>query len=115
MKRRLYLVDASIYIFQAHFSSRMVIWSRRAEDRSAFAGFARFLLRFLQRIGSHDGVSLAVAFDESLFSGFRHRLYADYKSNRVLPDENLARQLAACAQLCAGLGVKTFASREYEA
>lgn len=115
MKRQLYLVDASIYIFQAHFSSRMVIWSRRAEDRSAFAGFARFLLRLLQRIRHQEGVSVAVAFDESLFTGFRHRLYQEYKSNRVLPDENLARQLAACSRLCAGLGVKAFASREYEA
>jgi len=115
MKRRLYLVDASIYIFQAHFSSYMVIWSRRAEDRSAFVGFARFLLRLLQRIQPHEHASVAVAFDESLFSGFRHRLYADYKSNRVLPDDNLARQLDACVRLCASLGVQAFASREYEA
>lgn len=120
MSQRLYLVDASIYIFQAHFSPQM-IWSRRAEDRSAFAGFARFLLRLLQVVGrqvSPDGrgqVGLAVAFDESLFRGFRHRLYADYKSNRVLPDENLARQLAACARLCRSVGVQAFASQEYEA
>lgn len=120
MSQRLYLVDASIYIFQAHFSPQM-IWSRRAEDRSAFAGFARFLLRLLQvvrRQASQDGsgqAGLAVAFDESLFRGFRHRLYADYKSNRVLPDENLARQLAACVRLCRSVGVQAFSSQEYEA
>jgi DNA polymerase-1 len=111
MSSPVYLVDASIYIFQAHFSP-LQIWSRRSEDRSAFVGFARFLLRFLQvtRAGK-----LAVAFDESLFSGFRHQLYADYKANRVLPDDNLALQLAACASLCRVLGVAAWGSRQYEA
>jgi DNA polymerase I len=108
----LYLIDASIYIFQAHFSPHTQIWSRRSEDRSAFAGFSRFLLRFLQLARAQR---IAVAFDESLFSGFRHRLYADYKSNRVLPDDNLACQLAACATLCKVLGISAFGSREYEA
>lgn len=111
----LYLVDASIFIFQAHFSPHMQVWSRRAEDRSAFVGFLRFMLRFLQTTQKQGPVPLAVAFDQSLQSGFRHRLYPDYKSNRVLPDENLARQLDACAQLCQVLGVAGFGSTEYEA
>jgi 5'-3' exonuclease len=107
-----YLVDASIYIFQAHFSPRSQVWSRRSEDRSAFAGFVRFLLRFLQVAKPQK---LAVAFDESLFTGFRHRLYPDYKSNRVLPDANLALQLNACARLCQVLGIAAYGSRNYEA
>lgn len=112
MASPVYLIDASIYIFQAHFSPQFQVWSKRSEDRSAFAGFARFLLRFLQVTRAQK---LAVAFDESLFSGFRHQLYADYKSNRVLPDDNLARQLKACADLCQVLGVAAYASRNYEA
>lgn len=111
----LYLIDASIYIFQAHFSPNTQVWSRRSEDRSAFVGFLRFLIRFLQSTQSRESAPVAVAFDESLQSGFRHRLYPAYKSNRVLPDENLARQLAACAQACELLGVRGFGSREYEA
>lgn len=111
----LYLVDASIYIFQAHFSPHAQVWSRRAEDRSAFVGFLRFMLRFLQTARRQESAPLAVAFDESLQTGFRHRLYPDYKSNRELPDQNLARQLVACARLCQTLGVKAFGSQEYEA
>lgn len=111
----LYLIDASIYIFQAHFSPHTQVWSRRSEDRSAFVGFLRFLIRFLQSTQSRESAPVAVAFDESLQSGFRHRLYPDYKSNRVLPDENLARQLKACAEVCALLGVRGFGSQEYEA
>lgn len=112
MASPVYLIDASIYIFQAHFSPQFQAWSRRSEDRSAFAGFARFLLRFLQVATPQK---LAVAFDESLFTGFRHRLYPDYKSNRVLPDANLALQLAACVQLCEVLGIAAFGSHRYEA
>lgn len=111
MSSPVYLVDASIYIFQAHFSP-LQVWSRRSEDRSAFVGFARFLLRFLQVTRASK---LAVAFDESLFSGFRHQLYPDYKANRVLPDANLALQLAACANLCQVLGIAAWGSRQYEA
>ncbi|MDO9478368.1 MAG: 5'-3' exonuclease [Pseudohongiella sp.] len=111
----LYLIDASIYIFQAHFSPHTQDWSTRSEDRSAFVGFARFLLRFLRTTQLRQSASVAVAFDESLQSGFRHRLYADYKSNRVLPDDNLARQLKACVELCTALGVPAFASQEFEA
>lgn len=111
----LYLIDASIYIFQAHFSPHTQVWSRRSEDRSAFVGFLRFLIRFLQSTQSRESAPVAVAFDESLQSGFRHRLYPAYKSNRVLPDDNLARQLKACAEVCALLGVRAFGSREFEA
>lgn len=115
MAAPVYLVDASIYIFQAHFSPYTQVWSRRAEDRSAFAGFLHFLLRFLRSTQRQGPVPIAVAFDESLQSGFRHRLYPDYKSNRVLPDENLARQLEACARVCGTLGISAFGSTEYEA
>lgn len=107
-----HLLDASIYIFQAHFSPHLRVWSRDSREQSAFAGFSRFLLRLLQ--GSRP-VAMAVAFDESLFCGFRHALYAGYKANRVLPDENLAGQLRACAALCGTLGLAAYASRRYEA
>lgn len=107
-----YLVDASIYIFQAHFSPHLTAEDTGGEDQSAFMGFARFLLRFMRVSRARH---LAVAFDESLFCGFRHQLYPDYKSNRELPDENLERQLAACSALCRVLGIPAYASEVYEA
>lgn len=119
----LFLLDASIYIFQAHFSAWQFVTSTEGDDRSAFYGFSQSLFRLLRLIGfgrapqsNLSGLPrLAVAFDESLFSGFRHRLYPDYKSNRVLPDDNLAWQLKACRALCQALGIAEFASDEYEA
>ncbi|MFM1896968.1 MAG: hypothetical protein RLZZ385_2042 [Pseudomonadota bacterium] len=107
-----YLIDASIYIFQAHFSPYVECRDRDGEDVSALFGFAQFLLQFLNRV---EADYLAVAMDESLFCGFRHQLCDRYKSNRELPDDNLARQLAACRELSCLLGLPTFASRVYEA
>lgn len=112
MSRPVYLVDASIYIFQAYFSPHLQIWSDDDRDLSAFYGFAQFLLRFLRQTRP---VHIAAAFDESLFCGFRHTLYPAYKYNRELPDEELARQLSACAELARLLGVASFGSRVYEA
>lgn len=112
MSKPVYLVDASIYIFQAYFSPHLQVVAQDGRDLSAFFGYAQFLLRFLRQARPQH---VAAAFDESLFCGFRHALYPAYKSNRELPDENLARQLQACAELTTLLGVSAFGSRVYEA
>lgn len=107
-----YLIDASIYIFQAHFSPYVEYADIQGNDLSALYGFTQFLLQFKRRTrASH----VAVALDESLFCGFRHDLCPNYKSNRELPDENLAMQLAACAEISKLLGFTTFGSKTYEA
>lgn len=79
---------------------------------NAVYGYAAFLLRFLS---THEVHKVVVAFDESLFTGFRHRLYPDYKANRALPDEDLGFQLETCKQLTSWLGLTCVASDEYEA
>lgn len=107
-----YLIDASIYIFQAHFSPYVECADTDGNDLSAFYGFSQFLLQFLRR---ENPELVAVAMDESLFCGFRHQLCDSYKTNRELPDENLAAQLKACARFCELLGLACFGSRTYEA
>ncbi|MEX0617701.1 MAG: 5'-3' exonuclease H3TH domain-containing protein [Pseudohongiellaceae bacterium] len=107
-----YLIDASIYIFQAHFSPHIECEDQDGNDVSALFGFTQFLLQFMRRIRPDY---LAVAQDTSLFCGFRHQLCSRYKANRVLPDENLARQLSACGEVCGALGLSGFASLNYEA
>jgi DNA polymerase-1 len=107
-----YLVDASIYIFQAWVSPHYLVSSTAGDDLSAFFGFAQFLQRFLRQTRPRQ---VAVTFDESLFCGFRHSLYSAYKSNRELPDAQLARQLEACAALAPLMGVPAWGSRVYEA
>jgi 5'-3' exonuclease len=107
-----YLVDGSIYIFQSHFSPYVECFDVQGNDLSAVYGFTQFLLQFLRRVKPDR---IAVALDESLFTGFRHSLCPNYKSNRELPDENLAMQLKACREICSILGMASYASEKYEA
>lgn len=107
-----YLIDGSIYIFQSHFSPHVESLDVDGSDLSAVYGFTQFLLQFLRRVKPNR---MAVALDESLFSGFRHSLCPNYKSNRELPDENLAMQLKGCREICSILGMASYASNKYEA
>ena len=107
-----YLIDSSIYIFQAHFSPFVECFDRDGGELSALFGFTQFLLQFLRRVKPNY---VATAHDESLFCGFRHQLSPDYKSNRELPDENLDMQLKGCREVCSIMGLPTFSSKVYEA
>ena len=107
-----YLVDGSIYIFQSHFSPHVECVDADGNELSAVYGFTQFLLQFLRRVKPDR---IAVALDESLFSGFRHDICSNYKSNRELPDENLAMQLKGCREICSILGMASYASKKYEA
>ncbi|WP_369010216.1 PIN domain-containing protein, partial [Enterobacter hormaechei] len=78
----------------------------------AVHGFARFLLDLLERERPRH---IAIAFDEALDSGFRHRLYPAYKANRDPAPEALKRQFVHCKALCAALGLAVLAHHEYEA
>ncbi|NPU90693.1 MAG: hypothetical protein HPY82_02155 [Gammaproteobacteria bacterium] len=107
-----YLLDASIYVFRAWFSLPDSIRDQRGRPVNAVLGYWRLLLELLVQLKPRLGL---VAFDESLFSGFRHQLYQPYKSNRALPDEELAYQLELCRLLTEALGIPCRSSRIYEA
>jgi 5'-3' exonuclease len=108
-----FLVDSSIYIFRSYFTLPEN-WrsSVTGHPTNAVYGFTQFMLDFLIK---KQPKYMFCAFDESLHSGFRHQLCDDYKSNRELPNEELAFQLNACRQLCRVLGVSQMASDKYEA
>lgn len=108
----IYLVDASVYIFRAWFSMPDSIRDPRGAPVQAVYGFTRFLAELLARERPRY---IACAFDESLTSSFRNRMYPPYKANRDLPPAELEWQLKACQRAARALGVQTFASRRYEA
>lgn len=107
-----YLLDASIYIFRAWFGLPDNIRDARGRPVNAVLGYWRLLV---QQLAQLQPDFCAAAFDESLFSGFRHQLYPAYKSNRALPDEDLAYQLDLCRLLTAHLGISCHSSTVYEA
>jgi 5'-3' exonuclease len=109
---RVYLLDASIYIFRAYFAVRGDWQAANGLPTNAVAGYAGFLARLLAQARP---ARVVTAFDESLGSGFRHAIHPGYKASRALPDEALAFQLESCRRLTRLLGIDDLASAEFEA
>lgn len=107
-----YLIDASFFVFRAYHSMPAHMTDRDGRPVHAVYGFARFLSDLLER-ARPDYVG--VAFDESLTSSFRNRLYPAYKANRELPPAELKEQFGRCRELCRHLGLAEFGDAEYEA
>jgi len=110
--QRVYLIDASVYIFRAWFSLPPDLVDPYGQPTHALYGFARFLSDLLERRRpSH----VAVAFDTSHGRSFRNGLYPAYKANREPAPPDLVRQFALCREYCRHLGVAEFADDRYEA
>lgn len=107
----LYLVDASIYIFRGYFSIPDTFMNRDGESVNAVYGYTNFLLDLMDREPEY----VSFAFDESLTTCYRNRIYPEYKANRDLPDENLKYQLASCQEITRLMGLHSVCLYDYEA
>lgn len=111
-QRNLFLIDASIYVFRAWFSLPDSILDNNGNPVNAVYGYAYFLCQLLEQTKpSH----IAAAFDESLNSSFRNKIYPDYKSNRDSAPDDLKYQFQVCRKLTEVLGITSFSSKRYEA
>jgi len=111
-KRKLYLIDASIYVFRAWFSMPDSIVNSEGEPVNAVYGYAYFLCQLLEQT---QATHIAAAFDESLTTSFRNKIYPGYKANREKAPEDLKYQFMLCKKLTEILGVSAFSSKRYEA
>lgn len=111
-RRRVYLVDASIYIFRAYYSVPGTLTNAAGEPINALHGFAAFLGGLLDEARPEH---LAVVFDESLTTSFRNEIFPPYKANRDTPPPELRRQFAFCRSLVEALGIAAYSSDRYEA
>ena len=111
-ERRIYLVDASIYVFRSWHVLPDSIVDADGEPANAVHGFADFLLQFLDRARP---THVALAFDESLESSVRNDLYPPYKANREPAPDELRRQFRQCRALAAAAGLAELASPRFEA
>lgn len=107
-----HLVDASPYIFRAHFSLPSSIKTPGGDPAAASYGFASFLLKL---IADEKPSHLGVAFDRNLSSSFRNEIYPAYKEQRVAPPPELEAQIDTCLEIAAALGAATFIDDRYEA
>jgi DNA polymerase-1 len=108
----IYLIDASVYVFRAYYSMPPDMTDRDGNPAHATFGFARFLGDLIERAQPRY---IAVAFDESLTTSFRNRIYPAYKANREPPPADLKYQFAACREFCRHAGIPSFGHAEYEA
>ncbi|HEY0683560.1 MAG TPA: 5'-3' exonuclease H3TH domain-containing protein [Steroidobacter sp.] len=108
----LYLIDASVFVFRAWHSVPIELVDPDGNAVNALHGFSRFLGDLVERVRPEH---IAVAFDASLVTSFRNKLYPAYKANREPAPVELKRQFLQCQRVCAGLGIASFVSSEYEA
>ncbi len=109
---KIYLIDASPYIFRAYFSIPSSLRTPDGAPANAVYGYTAFLLDLLKKA---KPTHLAVAFDGSLTSSFRNEMYPAYKAQREKPDAELYAQLEACRQVTEALGMKWYIDNRYEA
>ena len=107
-----YLIDASVYVFRAHYSMPDDLVDGDGNPVNALYGFCRFLGDFLEQVRPER---VAVLFDESLTTSFRSDLYPAYKANREPAPPELKRQFQQCRRFTRALGVMECAHPEFEA
>jgi DNA polymerase-1 len=101
-----------VYVFRAYYSLPPDMRDGDGNPVHALYGFARFLGDLLER---ERPEYIAVAFDASLNSSFRNRIYPPYKANREPAPPDLALQFERCRNFCERLGIAWFDSTEFEA
>lgn len=109
---RLYLVDASIYVFRAWHVLPDSIVDAAGAPANAVHGFGDFLLQFLERARPQH---LAIAFDESLETSIRNEIHPEYKANRDPAPEELKHQFLRCRALVRAAGMAEYSSAHCEA
>jgi 5'-3' exonuclease len=109
---RVYLIDASIYVFRAWFTYPEDLSDRDGYQANAVYGYADFLNALLSRV---KPAFIACAFDQSLSTSYRNEIYPAYKANREPAPKELKRQFEQCRQLTRSLGVAEYVSDRYEA
>jgi DNA polymerase I len=105
------LVDSSIFVFRAWYSMGERP-DARGRPGGAVHGFVHSLCQWLPAVPFGP---VAFAFDTSLRSGFRHRLYPLYKAHRPPAPEALRDQFQRIRELLDSLGLAQLAHTEFEA
>lgn len=112
---RLWLIDASAYIFRAYHALPPLTRKSDGLPVGAVQGYCNMLFKLLRDMKGSDGPThLAAIFDHSEKT-FRNTLYADYKANRPPPPEDLVPQFALVRQATAAFGVHCVELAGYEA
>ncbi|WP_183213725.1 DNA polymerase I [Brevundimonas variabilis] len=112
---RLYLIDASAYIFRAYHALPPLTRKSDGLPVGAVQGYCNMLWKLLKDMKGADGPThLAAIFDHSEKT-FRNTLYDQYKANRSAPPEDLVPQFPLVREATAAFGVHCVELPGYEA
>jgi len=110
MKKTLYLIDGSAYLYRAFHAIRSLSTSKGLPTNATF-GFTRILLKLIKE----KNPDYAVVFFDVKGPTFRHEMYGDYKANRPpMPDE-LAIQIPYIKEVVSGLNIAIIEKQGFEA
>lgn len=109
---RIWLVDASIFVFRAWFIRNPLPKDTAGNPVNAVHGFLRFVYHLLHE---QKPKQIAFAFDTSLQSSERKAIYPEYKANRSSAPEELKYQFQLCRSFLDALGIVQAASTAHEA
>lgn len=109
-KSSLFLIDGSSYIYRAFFALPRLTNSK-GFPTNAIYGFTNMLLKVLRE---HNPELVAVAFDAPGRT-FRHEVFAAYKANRPVMDEDLRLQIPYIKEITKALGLPLLEMEGYEA
>ena len=112
---RLWLIDASAYIFRAYHALPPLTRKSDGLPVGAVQGYCNMLWKLLKDLKGADGPThLAAIFDHSEKT-FRNDLYDQYKANRSAPPEDLIPQFPLVREATRAFGVHCVELPGYEA
>ncbi len=112
---RLWMIDASAYIFRAYHALPPLTRKSDGLPVGAVQGYCNMLWKLIRDMKGDDGPThLAAIFDHSEKT-FRNEMYDQYKANRSAPPEDLIPQFPLVREATAAFGVPCVELPGYEA
>jgi DNA polymerase-1 len=102
---RLWMIDASAYIFRAYHALPPLTRKSDGLPVGAVQGYCNMLWKLLQDMKGADGPTHLVAIFDHSEKTFRNDLYDQYKANRSAPPEDLIPQFPLVREATAAFGV----------
>ena len=112
---RLWMIDASAYIFRAYHALPPLTRKSDGLPVGAVQGYCNMLWKLLQDMKGADGPTHLVAIFDHSEKTFRNDLYDQYKANRSAPPEDLIPQFPLVREATAAFGVACLELPGYEA
>ncbi|MBU3970085.1 MAG: DNA polymerase I, partial [Alphaproteobacteria bacterium] len=111
---RLWMIDASAYIFRAYHALPPLTRKSDGLPVGAVQGYCNMLWKLIRDMKGDDGPTHLVAVFDHSEKTFRNEMYDLYKANRSAPPEDLIPQFPLVREATAAFGVHCVELPGYE-